>query len=717
VANPASPALALVFGSVAPPQEDVVELFAHLGCTKEVSSYEITLYNWGSKYSPGGSYPITVGLDGSISLGRTPNCPLLMTLRVENVKYKSSPTENYVTVSGRCWGERLFRRVVTATYTGRKGEELVKDLMDYYAGLSHTRGAVELVEATDTTYALQKFEDSPLWDVLKPIADSADKAGVIGFDFRVAPDGKFECFPKLSKTNATVITENIDDEAEYEKDIARVRNKIVVYGLADKSVPANKVDWTRSLIPTGCYWAALIGTVTLDASGAPDGAACIKLTVSSNSAGVVDLDFSSGYEPDLEAYPIISVQLNEDSAFSGTGFLLLQDTAGKFASKTLSVSPDAVWHSFETGAGSAYASQWERVDSGFNWAAILKIRLSMSLPDVGSGSFKLHQLFVGGRRYSAVAENSISQSSYGLREYVEIDEELWSDSECSRRAASLLAQLKDPAEHITLTSTLLDYGASPILAGDKVHVELPNENVDADFRVDSAEYRISRETTDLKVTLELGRENPQLADFMYGLRCHSPNVEKLSRTKIGRKGVPITSGGGGGKGSSVFNTNVEVNKTAPVINLKVSDLLRAAFGFDGANTFLTSYVGQLVLHAAGGLILPSADNASQLGDTATGKRFKSAHLKEELWVAGVQVVDTSGRVTMAGMPRDAAGLILETQGSGFYPMYVNPNGRYTPAAHNHPYAPIGSTMGVSFLDGNGIPRTMLFSDGALTGVI
>jgi hypothetical protein len=134
-------------------------------------------------------------------------------------------------------------------------------------------------------------------------------------------------------------------------------------------------------------------------------------------------------------------------------------------------------------------------------------------------------------------------------------------------------------------------------------------------------------------------------------------------------------------------------------------LLRAAFGFDGANTFLTSYVGQLVLHAAGGLILPSADNASQLGYTATGKLFKSAHLKEELWVAGVQVVDTSGRV------------ILETQGSGFYPMYVNPNGRYTPAAHNHPYAPIGSTMGVSFLDGNGIPRTMLFSDGALTGVI
>lgn len=76
----------------------------------------------------------------------------------------------------------------------------------------------------------------------------------------------------------------------------------------------------------------------------------------------------------------------------------------------------------------------------------------------------------------------------------------------------------------------------------------------------------------------MSREPPQLADFIYDLRCHSPNVEKLSRTKVGRKGVPIVSGGGGSKGISVFNTNIEVNKRAPVSNLKVSDLLRVALG-------------------------------------------------------------------------------------------------------------------------------------------
>src|SRR3990172_5354076 len=126
--GPAAPSIALVFGAVTPPQADVVELSAHLGCSKEVSSYALKLHNYNGKYSPGGATPITVGLDGSISLGRGATCPLLMTVKVEKVSYESDPLESYVTVSGRCWGERLFRRVVTAKYSLQKGEEIVKDL-------------------------------------------------------------------------------------------------------------------------------------------------------------------------------------------------------------------------------------------------------------------------------------------------------------------------------------------------------------------------------------------------------------------------------------------------------------------------------------------------------------------------------------------------------------------------------------------------------------
>jgi hypothetical protein len=93
-----------------------------------------------------------------------------------------------------------------------------------------------------------EYVDSPLWDTLKYVAETADKQGVIGFDFRVAPDGKFEFFPKNSKTNPVSLTEKIES-ARYRKDISRIRNKITIYGLANKSLPTDKVSWTRSLTP------------------------------------------------------------------------------------------------------------------------------------------------------------------------------------------------------------------------------------------------------------------------------------------------------------------------------------------------------------------------------------------------------------------------------------------------------------------------------------
>jgi hypothetical protein len=94
MSEPQVPSAAIVFGSFTPPQGDVVELLVHLGCSKEVSSYEIKLVNWDKKYSPGGTNPINVGADGTISLGRGTIYPLLITCRVESVKCTSTPTEH-----------------------------------------------------------------------------------------------------------------------------------------------------------------------------------------------------------------------------------------------------------------------------------------------------------------------------------------------------------------------------------------------------------------------------------------------------------------------------------------------------------------------------------------------------------------------------------------------------------------------------------------------
>jgi len=606
------PKVAIAFGAIGIPQGDVIELRVHLGCTKEVGSFDCLLQNWDKKYSPSGSYPINVGMDGHIDIGRGTNVPQIITLRVESVKCESTPTENYIRVSGRCWGEKLFRRVVTKTYENQKGEAIVKDLMDSYALLSHTRTANltqdapqgqpyvyiastdvgkffvgqkvvisdsqnsenneiqakgsnwlrmknalshtytvangakvdgETVEATDTIYSKLEYENTPVFDILKYVAESSDKAGVIGYDFRVGPDGKFEFFAKNSKTSPVSLGEKIE-VSEYRKDIHRVRNKIMIYGLADKSVPADKDAWTESLNPADGSWSAGAGEVYLDTNFKAKGSASIKVyAINLYWAGGI-FTLNAGKEVNANLYPILSFYAYLEKTYDGNVTVLLYDVANKEASKHINIAPGE-WRKIDVRVGLANEMDWTWVQPGFDWSQIKKIRIDGWLAGVGTGSFWIDALYFGGRRYAAVREDSASQTAYGLRELAETDEELVSDNECDLRAKALLDYFKGPAEYLTIRSTVIDYGNSPLLPGDKTHITLPNENVDADFRIESVEYYVDAKTQTLQVTLELGKVPPLLADYLYGMRATTVTVEKLARTKLGKKGIPTVAYGGG----------------------------------------------------------------------------------------------------------------------------------------------------------------------------
>jgi len=62
----------------------------------------------------------------------------------------------------------------------------------------------------------------------------------------------------------------------------------------------------------------------------------------------------------------------------------------------------------------------------------------------------------------------------------------------------------------------------------------------------------------------------------------------------------------------------------------------------------------------------------------------------------------SGQFPLARLPRYVSGYVLEAEGAGFDPMYVNPNGRYTPASHDHAAGNIASGV----LDEARIPHTL-----------
>ncbi len=857
------PKLAVNLGGIGVPQGDVIEARVHLGATKEVSSWELLLQNWDGKYSLGGAYPLSVGMDGYVCIGRGANVPQVITTRTESVEYESAPAENYVRVSGRCWGEKLFRRVVTKTYESQKGEAVVKDLLDYYAGLSHVRGEVELVEATDTTYTKLEYTDSPVWDILKYIAESSDKNGVIGYDFRVAPDGKFEFFPRNSKSSPVSLNEKIE-QSEYRRDIHRVRNKIMIYGVADKSVPLDKDAWTESLSPSDGVWTATSGAVSFDIEKKAKGAGSIKTYAQNLYYGSCLFTLNAGNEVNCNLYPFFEFLAFLEKALNGNVTVSLFDTSSREARKNLTVGPDE-WRTTQLRVGVGNEGDWESVAAGFDWTNVKQLRIACYFAGAGTGSFWVDGLYFGGRRYAAVREDAASQSAYGLRELTETDEELWSDNECNLRAKALLAYLKDPAEYLTVKSTIIDYGNTPFLPADKTHVLLPNENVDADFRIESVEYRVDAKTQTLELTLELGKEPPQLADYLYGLRTFTVNVEKLSRTKLGKRGIPsVTQSGGVGShhvgheagdetgnawltlddggwdkitgwiaprflgpfddtaaimqfrtknkaGSAVLDhqftptdnahgllgnetrnwkevhsyafflpgagyvrcrvpgenalmqltqntlefgggtaaldvylkriaeetfevkavrvqpagdnvtelgsaekrfkklyladmmlaSDLNINKTSPAINLRTSDAIKATFGFDDVNAFLSAQSGDLVLSAATGVVRPYADATYDLGNASfswSGLYVAGVGSLGWLSIGGYTVITNtrvlqnvtadaaiiaSGRFAADRLPEGTGGYVLEAQGAGYDPMYVNPNGRYTPAGHVH----------------------------------
>jgi hypothetical protein len=149
------------------------------------------------------------------------------------------------------------------------------------------------------------------------------------------------------------------------------------------------------------------------------------------------------------------------------------------------------------------------------------------------------------------------------------------------------------------------------------------------------------------------------------------------------------------------NGDLSIEDPTPALNLKTSGDIKAAFGFDGVNAFLSAQAGDLVLSAATAVVRPYADAAYDLGNASyrwSGLYVAGVGSLGWLNIGGYTVITntrvlqnvtadaaviTSGQFPLARLPRDTGGYVLEAQGAGYDPMYVNPNGRYTPAGHEH----------------------------------
>jgi len=116
--------------------------------------------------------------------------------------------------------------------------------------------------------------------------------------------------------------------------------------------------------------------------------------------------------------------------------------------------------------------------------------------------------FRGGRFHSS-ASNSTSQTDYGLREMVSVDDMLYSDTDCQRRAETLLYQLKEPAVRADLTVV----GNANIKIGDRLSLTIPAEGISSQsFDVVSVEHDLNMQGFTTKLSA-MGLSTESTADI------------------------------------------------------------------------------------------------------------------------------------------------------------------------------------------------------------
>ena len=719
---------------------DIIDLRVHLGCTKEVSSFEMLIQNWDKKYSPGQSLALNVGMLGNIFLGRgTGSIPQVIKARLEKLEFRSNPVENYLLVSGRCVGEQLFRRVVNRSYFNIKAELLVEDLIDNYTSLTHQLGSFpdfttftetdpngritvtkrrvyftnltrnedayvykdygaggigdftwlvdirildagsnwgmcatcvcsnevddfrgfyvngkhaigllcltdnasprrqqirireiynstlydssaltfdmgkvlyckfirsganlklevyaeperknkiaeasltmqynenfryffilntwnsgttekisgafvnsSLIALSDTTYTLLEYDNAKVWDILEFVAKTADFKGVIGYDFRVNPDGKFAFFPVGSKTASLSSLSELIEVVEYVKDIHRIRNKITVYGAASAFLPRNQDRWTEPTADPPPYWTAVTANTYVNrVSSDPTpqkGSYCVKVTGTGTGTQNAEVYATiTGEDGNPKTLSLDSSKKLRFYLWIPHAMMIRLKLHAPDENNCFRTQPSinsgggaAGWYAREIPLGkeNEYSNDnpngyWERVGNP-DWKRVTRIGFYTTWVPGDTRAFAIDWMYFDKMPFEATVEDAASQSAYGLRELVETDDELTSDAECLLRANALLAYLKDPAEYLTVRSSVIDYGMNPLLPGDVTHVTLPNENIDADFRIISVDYHFNARTQMLDITLELGKEPPLLADYLYALKA---KTDTLARTKMSR---------------------------------------------------------------------------------------------------------------------------------------------------------------------------------------
>jgi hypothetical protein len=419
--------------------------------------------------------------------------------------YKGRPMEYYIYLNCMDLGQQLQapETLMQKFYSATNGKTIILDAVANCSVLSNKFVDVDGDIASTHTVT---FDEVLPYEVVNDVCSKATTVGgVVGFDGYVDPAGNVHVFKRGKYTSSVDLTDKI---AEYNHafDCHRIRNKIKVYGKQENGMyPSTGDDWTESNID-GWSTDYLTLSNAVPSIGAKVGSGDLHGGADSTGIGSVwrtipsSTFFGKGEFTNISWYMCHGVL-----GIANVTIRLRKDSNNYFEHNFAQINfKDDGWQYAFLELGDM--QQWTKVGT-LEWSEITQ--LLFYCDGQAYDHFYFDGLHFGGGRYRGEASNSVSIAKYGTRyEQPQTNDELTSDAECQLKAQSLVDFLKEPIESLNMTVV----GDNNLTPGDKIHVAISNDNLDAYYRILEVRHRV--EDVKWDSLLKLSNE-PKMIDYIF----------------------------------------------------------------------------------------------------------------------------------------------------------------------------------------------------------
>lgn len=372
----------------------------------------------------------------------------------------------------------------------------------------------------DLDFSDEGAEIIPLTVIQQILEKAKNPGGIVGFDMYEVPAS--------GETKSGVLIGHLRNSLDFESpvasviprtyqqniDVHRVKNKIKVYGVAQKAYPIDRDSITEILTLVGNTLEHADGTWTVGGAGSTiskdtdEAKGTYSVMTSGGTKMELIFTFDTGKYVNANLYPNLTVQLKPAAGYPYFT-IQLEDSSAQIVRRHLQIS-DGEWGLHLWGCGRKHDDEWEASvfnSQPFDWENVKILTFSIS---GGGADFRVDNLFFNNRRFSGSSEDSASQTAYGVCEPEPIiDDSLESDAECLKLANSIRDFRKNPVT--TLTNVLVD-GDQRYAPGDLQFIVVVNDLIMSYFRIIQLSHEVYGATWDATLTLS---DEPSLIESVF----------------------------------------------------------------------------------------------------------------------------------------------------------------------------------------------------------